>query len=501
MRAVSHATGLMLFALVALACGDDPPGGGDGGSDSVSSTGAGGDTPAVPVGCEHTGSGTDYTVGPSQMFATLAEVPWTELSPGDSVRVFWRDEPYRELVLLSRSGTEDEPIRFCGVAGPNGELPVLDGEDSAPVDPSLWPGDEDVGYGMIHLYYGSDQSFDDDYPEHIVIEGFEIRHAFQGYDADHGWSEGAAGIVLWRGKNITIRGNYIHDNSNGIFVVSTGDGHSLIEDLLVESNHFENNGAIPEANFRSHHSYIQGARTVYQYNRYGAVRPGSAAAALKDRGPGTVVRYNWIDVGDALPVDLVEAQEHYDVVADHPDYHTAHIYGNYIRGTALWRMIHFGGEGGESSARKGPLYVFHNTLHFDDDEEQWRTAVVGLDHSEGVVYLHNNVIFQTGGRPDGMGITILDEVGTAYLGTNWISELWREGHEERFSGEVIGADQLVSGADPQLGEGMRPDGSSPVVGTAGALPEGITAPRFEYEPHLESRDRASAADLGAFAAE
>jgi parallel beta-helix repeat protein len=494
------------LASMTLACGEDETegaggsaaagGGGNGGGG-----GDGGDVPMVPIICEHTGAGTDYTVGPGQTYESLSEVGWSALEPGDSVRVFWREEPYRESVLLSRSGTAEQPIRFCGVGGPNGELPVLDGEGATPVDVSLWPKEEHTGAGMVHLYYDSGQSFDDDYPAHILIEGFEIRHAFQEYDASPAWYEGAAGIVLWRGKNITIRGNYIHDNSNGIFVTSTGAGHSLIEDLVVEANYFLNNGELPEADFRSHHSYIQGARTVYQYNRYGAVRPSSAAAALKDRGPGTVVRYNWI-TGGGVPIDLVEAQEHYEVVKDDPDYHTAHVYGNYVRGSDLWRMIHFGGEGGDGSARKGPLYVFHNTLHFDDNDEQWRTAVVGLAHSEGVVHLHNNVIFQDGGRSDGMGITILDVSGTAYLGKNWISSRWREGHEIDFIGEVVGTDQLIAGDDPTLLEDMHPASGSPVLGEAGDLPGGIVSPENEYVLHLESRTRSvqPATDLGAFEA-
>ena len=47
-----------------------------------------------PLLCEHTGPGTDYAVGPGQTYAAIGDVPWAKLTAGDSVRIFWRDEPY-----------------------------------------------------------------------------------------------------------------------------------------------------------------------------------------------------------------------------------------------------------------------------------------------------------------------------------------------------------------------------------------------------------------------
>src|SRR5262245_26716539 len=71
-----------------------------------------------------------YDVGPGQPLATVGAVPWGTLAPGDTVRIHWQPTPYHEFILLSTRGTAAAPIRVQGVAGPNGERPVLDGQNA-----------------------------------------------------------------------------------------------------------------------------------------------------------------------------------------------------------------------------------------------------------------------------------------------------------------------------------------------------------------------------------
>ena len=61
------------------------------------------------LACEHTGGGIEYGVGPDQAYAAIGDVPWATLAAGDTVRIFWRDEPYREKFLLQGHGTKDQP--------------------------------------------------------------------------------------------------------------------------------------------------------------------------------------------------------------------------------------------------------------------------------------------------------------------------------------------------------------------------------------------------------
>src|SRR5205085_468752 len=116
-------------------------------------TGAGAAQAALrPLACEHTGSGKAYEVGPGQSLDSLGKVPWETLAAGDTVRIHWRAEPYREKFFLRGKGVKDQPIVVCGVAGPNGELPILDGQNAI-TRPGLPTPNSGAGEprGLIHI--------------------------------------------------------------------------------------------------------------------------------------------------------------------------------------------------------------------------------------------------------------------------------------------------------------------------------------------------------------
>src|SRR6266542_1990433 len=68
-----------------------------------------------------------YEVGPGKPYASIGAVPWESLQPGDTVLIYYRASPYNEKWVICRQGTSSAPITVRGVAGPNGELPVIDG--------------------------------------------------------------------------------------------------------------------------------------------------------------------------------------------------------------------------------------------------------------------------------------------------------------------------------------------------------------------------------------
>src|SRR4029453_13931378 len=68
-----------------------------------------------------------YNVGPGQAYASIGAVPIATLQPGDTVRIHYRASPYKKKGVFLRQGTAAQPITFTGVAGPNGELPVIEG--------------------------------------------------------------------------------------------------------------------------------------------------------------------------------------------------------------------------------------------------------------------------------------------------------------------------------------------------------------------------------------
>jgi hypothetical protein len=49
------------------------------------------------------------------------------LNAGDMVRMFYSATPYKAKFTLFRSGTSTAPIRLCGMPGPNGERPIIEG--------------------------------------------------------------------------------------------------------------------------------------------------------------------------------------------------------------------------------------------------------------------------------------------------------------------------------------------------------------------------------------
>src|SRR5690606_2774392 len=78
--------------------------------------------------CTPAAGGRDFQVGDGAgQLASLDKVPWESLQAGDTVRIFHRAGPHLGKMLLTARGTAQAPVRICGVRGPNGERPVVDG--------------------------------------------------------------------------------------------------------------------------------------------------------------------------------------------------------------------------------------------------------------------------------------------------------------------------------------------------------------------------------------
>lgn len=76
------------------------------------------------------GNGKAYRIGPGQDYTKIGDVPWHALAAGDTVYIHYRAEPYREKILISGRGTPEQWIRIIGVPGPNGERPVISGDEA-----------------------------------------------------------------------------------------------------------------------------------------------------------------------------------------------------------------------------------------------------------------------------------------------------------------------------------------------------------------------------------
>jgi hypothetical protein len=159
------------------------------------------------------------------------------------------------------------------------------------------------GSGGITI--GMDPGYTDGYqPGFINIENLQIQNVYDGNSpntfTDYNGStatyqNGAAGIYLERADHIDIQGCTITNNGEGIFGAGQGSFGWLMTNITLDGNSLYNNGEVG-SDF-VHGTYLEAIDTVYEYNNYGPMRAGSAGAAIKDRGIGTVIKYNYIDGG------------------------------------------------------------------------------------------------------------------------------------------------------------------------------------------------------------
>jgi hypothetical protein len=358
-----------------------------------------------------------YEVGPGKPLASIGQVPWATLQPGDTVLIYHRPEPYKEKWVICRQGTAAAPITVRGVAGPNGELPVIDGNGAVTV-PGVNFGAE--ARGVIKI--GAANIPADTTPRYITIENLDIRSARAAYSftGDDGvvqsYANNASPIYIEKGENITVRNCHIHDGGNGFFVASSDALAS--RDILVEGNYIYDNGNV--GSIYEHNIYTAALRITFQYNRVGPLRAGASGNNLKDRSAGLVVRYNWLEGGNRQ-LDLVEGEDSVLIRTD-PLYRETHVYGNVLiepDGAGNRQIVHYGGDGGGSrNYRKGTLYFYNNTVVSNRLD---RTTLFRLSTNDERCDARNNVFYTVAA---GNTMSLLDNTGVLDFQHNWIKPGW-----------------------------------------------------------------------------
>lgn len=471
--------------------------------------------------CEPSGKGRDYQVGPGAgQLGSLDQVPWESLTAGDTVRIFYRSQPYAGKFLLSARGTAEAPVRVCGVRGPNGERPVITGQNATTR--------ANQGYGniihetrsLITIKQKSSEAWTA-YPQHLQIDGLHIRSAHPSYQftdssgARRSYEEFGACIWVERGHHITIADNEISDCSQAIFTKSTDDGEFAVsKHIRIAGNRFHTNGIVGQEG--KHTTYVQSVDVVYEFNWYGPLRAGATGNSIKDRSVGTVVRYNRIEDG-ARAIDLVEAEDFPNTAKADPAYRTTYVYGNQIiKDGRKGSTIHYGGDHngstpgatwGEPNNRKGTLYFFHNTVRITGDGY---AVLFQLSTTEEKAEVWNNVfVFDpTVPYPQMRSST---DVGSAWtpggiinLGRNWIDARWSDGGPwHTVPGQLNGTQNLITGTTPPVDiNTLVPLAGSAIVDKAQASVSGASgiAVKFQLDPRQVPVPRVmtgTALDLGA----
>lgn len=307
-----------------------------------------------------------YNIGPDQEYRDLRDFNWDELNPGDVVQIHHRDEPYREKIVIRRSGTKQQPIVIRGISNGDGELPVIEGDNAVHFQ-KLCEGDK---YSRGVIIVGDCKPGD-----HLIIEGLEIRGAnnrnhFKLNGKVAPYSDNAAGIFLNKGQHVQIKKCALHSCGMGILTSYYPD----TDQFYLGHSKIYNNGDFTQTRW-GHNVYIGARATLIEFNRFGELY--SDGNNIKDRSHTTVIRYNWIEGGMSRQIDLVEHEKYPQA--------NAFVYGNMIlhgRRVVNPKMILFGGDlperdgKGGGSSRSGTLYFFNNTM------------VSTIETSEPFIYLN-----------------------------------------------------------------------------------------------------------------
>jgi len=431
---------------------------------------------------------------------TIAEVPWATLQPGDTVLIYWRPTAYKEKWVICRQGTAAQPITISGVRGPNGELPVIDGNGAVtPLNLNFW------SENRATIKVGGANVPADTMPKFIVIENLEIRGAHPNYQftddtgAVQTYSTSASPIYIEKGENIIVRNNTITDGANGFFVASSDD--TVSRNILVEGNYIYGNGV--SGSIFQHNNYTAAIGITFQYNRFGPLRSGAPGVNLKDRSAGLVVRYNWIEGGNRN-IDMVDGEDSIQI-RNAPEYRKTFVYGNVLikQDGGNNQSVHYGGDSGTTADyRKGKLYFYNNTLY---SIRAGTTVVMRLSTNEETADARNNIFFNTA---VGTNMAMLAEAGTLNLANNWAKTGWRNSHEgSGFTGSVSGGGTMITGTSPGFADAPAQDfrlvsnGAAVDSGTAmhaDVVPANNVIRHYVKHQSSEPRPASGVIDLGAF---
>ncbi len=479
--------------------------------------------------CVASGKGTDYQVGPGTgQLASLDLVPWDKLVAGDTVRIFYSATPYKGKFLLAGSGTASAPIRVCGVKSSTGLRPIIDGNGATTRRGLAYGNLLHETRSIIVLKPLSTAAWTA-YPSYIQIDGLEIRAATAAYSFTDSTgtvrkytsnSTGAVdnfGACIWidRGQNITIADNVIHDCTNGIYSKSTNDGDfAVTKNIRLAGNYIYGNGVVGDEH--EHNVYMESVNITYEYNRFEPLRTGALGNNIKDRSVGAVVRYNYLS-GGAHSVDLVEAEDFFDIAKAYAAYRTAYVYGNVIvKNGADGSAIHYGGDHygsapgaiwGEPIFRKGTLYFYNNTVVINGSSGE----LFQLSTTEESAQVWNNVFFfaSTVTYPclrssSDVNIKYWTSGGNLTLGKNWSSTTLADSDPwHPVTGTVTGWTNLIKGTTLPVDKSTYiPTSGSPVVDAAQAALSAVAAYPVQYQYDVSTFSaktrpvNGSAADIG-----
>lgn len=371
------------------------------------------------------GEGMTFEVGPGRAYATPRDVPWLSLLPCDIVSIHYRPEPYTDIIYLASRGRANKWITLQGVAGPNGELPVLDGTSAVMPRNTGANGLTDAkGMVIIKTPDVAAAPRSGHYkPGYLHITGLKIRNArppqrvVKLSGATQTWDPFSAGIYIDGAEQVAVTSCDLGDNGQGIFANSGGGEWLQTRNLLIARNHFHGNGN--PGSFSEHNAYTEAIGTVYEHNYFAPPVHGSYGDNIKERSAGVVLRYNYIEGGADL-IALRDPESNVDYESVQVDalgerlVANAFVYGNILVTRQYLQAIVGHGDGGmgtNKQPREGNLFFYNNRVaSFVDNQPFWRNnnyfelqpvPLIGLlnTRAQATVVARNNLLYAAAATP------------------------------------------------------------------------------------------------------
>ncbi|MDB5710263.1 MAG: hypothetical protein JWL96_2333 [Sphingomonas bacterium] len=403
-----------------------------------------------------------YDVGPGKAFAALGQLPWSKLKGCDTVRIYPKagNAPYNEMILVS-GGTDVAPaapnrfLRVLGMPDPvSGALPIIDGTNATQVETLPGQAPRSLQYhdngnnralhrlGIVMVGPQLGYGYNNGPAGYIAIENLDIRNARY----DQPFTDGLTGaadkygsfatcLYVEAAAHFVVKGNILHDCSNGLFINSKNGGlQELSQDVLIENNRFYNNSNPPIAGvtngYHEHHSYTEARDIIYQYNYFGDNIPGAFGDCIKDRSSGLIIRYNTLASNCSTRFNLEDSTGGGALISGDAGYATTYVYGNVIDVAATSTnnyLAYYGGDSGQTSTyRQGVLYFYNNTMVVagDGNSPYPDTLLFFLTQPNAVAEVWNNVFYAAPVTPGHQGKAMAMAYagsGTVNLVRNWMS--------------------------------------------------------------------------------
>lgn len=476
------------------------------------------------------GEGFTFNVGPGKAYATLKDVPWLTLLPCDIVNIHYSSTPYKDIIYLASRGRHNKWITIQGVAGPNGEMPILDGTNAVmPKNTGAISGLDSAAMIIISTPSATAVTRSSNYkPGYLHITGLKIRNArppqkVTNLSGSTGtWGSFSAGISVYGAEKVAITKCDLGNNGLGIFANSTGDEWLQTRNLLIARNHFHGNGNV--GSFSEHNAYTEGIGTIYEYNYFAPPVKGSNGDNIKERSAGVIFRYNYIEGGaDLIALRDPESNiDHESVQIDTLEEKlvaNAFIYSNILVTRQYLQAIVGHGDGGmgtNKQPREGKLYFYNNRVaSFVNNEPFWRNnnyfefqpvPLIDLLNTRAptTVVARNNLLYAApataGATPAPIGLFYYQ--GRADYQSNWTNNFAHTvdpyggtnlATGTKWNGINIPTNTVIDGAtvngltkntsspgfvDMANGNFLTTS-TSPYASLNGALPSGITARKLE----------------------